>query len=144
MNKYSNLLFSIAFCLLLLTSACSNPFKSETKKEAIKVLVNEYFDDEELGKWIFYWDGKNSKGKYITPGKYIFAMEARNFQDQDFVTAEEGGIDGENNKADFEPGFWLDFELGQAFPNPFPIKSGVNIPVLISEPGKVKISIFKD
>jgi hypothetical protein len=144
MKKQNIFVLMIGLFFLFTFVTCKNPFKSETKKELIKVLVNDYFNNESLGKWIFFWNGKNKDGKFIAPGKYIYIMEAHNFQDQDFVSAEEGGVNEENDQSRFEPGFWYDFELGQAFPNPFPIKSGVNIPVIISEAGTVKISIYRN
>jgi hypothetical protein len=137
-------ILAAVLALSLIFVTCKNPFKSETKKELVKVLVNDYFGEEGLGKWVFFWDGKYSNGKFIKPGKYIYIIEASNFQDQDFVNAEDGGKNEENDQRHFEAGFYYDFELGQAYPDPFLIKSGVNIPVIISEAGRVKISIFKD
>jgi hypothetical protein len=144
MQKRLALIYLMTLCLFFVLTTCKNPFKSETKKELIKVLVNDYFNNESLGKWVFFWNGKNKDGKFVSPGKYIYIMEAHTFQDQDFVTAEAGGVNEENDQSHFEAGFWYDFELGQAYPNPFPIKSGVNIPAIISEAGTVKISIYKN
>lgn len=137
--------FNLLLCLFILGSfwlSCKNPFKDEPKKELVIILFDEYVP--ETGKIYYYWDGKDKSGKYIKPGKYIYVMEAKTWQDQDFVMAQEGGKPDENNRARFEPGSWLYFELGTAEPNPFKILSGVTIPFTISTPSRVKISIYKD
>ncbi len=133
-----------AILVFLLFISCENPFKEDTKKELVRKLVHDYFGTDDMGKWTFFWDGKNEKGKYIGPGKYIYVLEIKRFSDQDFVVAEEGGKNESNDQRRFEPGFWHDYELGRAFPDPFKIRDGVNIPVLLSEPATVKLSIYKD
>ncbi|MBN1999531.1 hypothetical protein JW935_18400 [candidate division KSB1 bacterium] len=110
----------------------------------IRKLIYDYFSEDDLGKWIFFWDGKNDKGNYIEPGKYIYVLEIGRFSDQDFVLAEDGGKNESNNQGHFEPGFWNDFELGRAFPDPFKIRDGVNIPVFLSEAGTVRLTIYQD
>jgi hypothetical protein len=132
------------FILLPLLLCCKNPFKSEkADKERIIILMNnEYLS--ETGRYVAFWDGKNSSGKYIVPGRYIILMEAGSFNDQNYVTAEEGGKNGDNNNQHLEPGFWNHYQLDNAFPNPFKIMSGVNIPFLAPQPGRVKITIYKD
>jgi hypothetical protein len=132
----------IAEAITLLIALSCNPFKEEKKKELVKVLVNDYLG--ETGRYVVYWDGKDKNGKYIFAGKYIYLLEVKDFQDQDFMTAEEGGRPGANNQEHFETGIWSNFELEPASPNPFKIKDGVNIPFLVSQPATVKISIFKD
>jgi hypothetical protein len=137
------IVFSLFLLVLSLGSmSCKNPLKEEKKKELIRVLIHDYFD--ETGKWIFFWDGKDKNDKYINPGKYIYLLEIRDFQDQDFVTAIEGGKDELNDERRFEPGFWTYTELGEAYPDPFEIRSGVNIPVFLSQPATLKLSIYKD
>ena len=133
--------------LLLLTlpvCQCKNPFKSEEgqKQRVIILMNNEYLDI--TGRWVIYWDGKDSNGRYVQAGRYIILMEAKNFNDQNYVTAEEGGKPGGNDARHVEPGTWYSFELEAAYPNPFKVQSGVNIPFLVSQVGRVKISIYKD
>jgi len=145
-NEGKTNLTSVALLLLaaMLSLQCKNPFKSEeAQKQRILILVNnEYL--AETGRYVAYWDGKNSNGQYIVAGKYIVLMEAKNFNDQTFVTAEEGGKTGGNNHQHLEPGFWSHYELEAPYPNPFKIQSGVNIPFLVPQAGRVKISIYKD
>jgi hypothetical protein len=130
------------FALLMLQ--CKNPFKSDDpKKQRIIILINnEYLTD--TGRYVAFWNGKDSNGKYVAAGKYIILMEAKNFNDQNFVTAQEGGKNEDNNNQHVEPGFWSHYELEAAFPNPFKIQSGVNIPFLVPEIGRVRITIYKD
>ncbi len=128
----------------LLGSGCKNPFKSEEPtKQRIRILMNnEYLVD--TGRYVAYWDGKNSDGNYIAAGKYIVLLEAKDFNDQVYVTAEEGGKPGANNQQQVELGFYSRYALESPFPNPFKVLSGVNIPFLVPQAGRVKISIYKD
>lgn len=143
MRRLTNILISILLTILFLSCLnCKNPFKEEKKKQEIIILVDDYLI--ESGRYILFWDGKDKNKKYIEPGKYIVFLEIKDWQDQEFITAETGGKVGKNNKSRFEPGFWYSPDLEEPFPNPFQIKSGVNIPVLISEPSRVKLTIFKD
>ncbi len=124
--------------------SCKNPFKSEEpKKQRIIILMNnEYLS--EPGRYVAYWNGKDDKGAYIKAGKYIVLMEAKDFSDQTTMTAVEGGKPDDNNNQHIEPGFWTRYELEKPFPDPFHILSGVNIPFLAPDAGRVKITIFKD
>jgi len=140
MKKFINIF--ILFLVILSVISCKNPFKEEKKKEPVIILLHEYL--EESGKYIVYWDGKDENGKYVQPGRYIYLMEVKTFQDQDVMTAEAGGKLGKNNEQHFEPGFWTDFELGHAYPDPFKILEGVNIPIIVSQPATVKLSIYKE
>ena len=143
MNKTTTILILVAtVAAYLFGVSCKNPFKDEKKKELVRVLMNDYLVD--VGRYIYYWDGKDKNGKYITPGRYIYLMEVKDFQDQDYVTAQAGGKIGANNQEHFETGFWNSFQIEPAYPNPFKIQEGVNIPFLVSRPATVKISIFKD
>ena len=121
---------------------CKNPLKEEKKKETTRVLVHDHFN--EAGKYIVFWDGKDKNDKWINAGKYIYLMEVKDFQDQDFVTAQAGKADKNVDESHYEFGFYHQFELGQAYPNPFKIQSGVNIPFIVSEPATIKITIYKD
>jgi len=133
----------LALVLPVLLS-CKNPFKSEEpKKQRIIILMNnEYL--AEPGRYVAYWNGKDDKGAFIKAGKYIVLMEAKDFSDQTTMTAVEGGKPDDNNNQHIEPGFWTRYELEKPFPDPFHILSGVNIPFLAPDAGRVKITIFKD
>ena len=121
---------------------CSNPFKTEKKKELVLLFIDDYLVD--IGRYIFFWNGKDDKNEFVAPGKYIVLLEIKSWQDQEYVTAEEGGKERANDQSRFEPGYWLYDDLQTPFPDTFFVKSGVNIPILLSSPGHVKISIYKD
>jgi len=126
----------------LISVKCSNPFKTEKRKELVLEFINDYLPD--IGRYVFFWDGRDDKNSFVTPGKYIVLLEIKGWQDQEYVTAEEGGRERANDQSRFEPGFWIDDDLQTPFPDTFFVKSGVNIPILLSSPGHVKISIYKD
>ena len=121
---------------------CSNPTEEEQKKTLILTLVDDYL--EGTGRYVFYWDGKDKDGKYIKAGRYIYEIQTKTFQDFDYFSAVDGGKEGQNNEEHFEPGFWNDYELEKAYPDPFKILSGVNISFLVSEPARVRIFIYQD
>jgi hypothetical protein len=131
-------LFFAAFTTL----NCDNPFKEDKKKEEIRILLDEYLS--ETGRYIMFWDGKDKNGKFVSPGKYIYLLEWRGNQDQAFVNVETGGKLEENNEGHFQPGTWMYTELQAAYPDPFKVRAGTNIPFLLSGPVHVKITIFKD
>ncbi len=121
---------------------CENPLKEEKKKEPVRILVEDYLDG--AGKYIFFWDGKNTEGKFVSPGKYIYALEIKDWQDQDYVEALAGGKIGQNNEAHFEAFISNYDELLRAYPDPFQVQSGVNIPVVLKAPAFIELSIYKD
>ncbi len=140
-------LFRTTFLILLLGAAllsiqCSNPFKSEEKKELVIHLVDDYFPY--TGRQIFYWDGRDKNKKYVEPGRYIVLLTIKDWQDQLYIEVEPGGKEDANNEEHLEPGFWANYELEPPYPDPFQVQSGVNIPVLISQPARIKIDIYKD
>lgn len=126
----------------LLSLSCSNPFKSEQKKELIIHLVDEYL--QITGRYVFYWDGKSEHNKHVEPGRYIVLLTIKDWQDQAYVTANPGGKLEANNEMHLEPGFWISHELQAPYPDPFQVQAGVNIPILIAEPARIKIDIYKD
>ncbi len=144
--KFLLTLIKILSIIILVTGSglinCSNPTEKEKKKIVIRTLVDDYL--EETGRYVFYWDGKDKNGKYIKAGKYIYAIQTKTFEDFDYFSAVDGGKAGENNEEHYEPGFWNNYELEKAYPDPFKIISGVNIPFLVSEPARVKIIIYQN
>ena len=135
-------LFLMIIFVIVTTITCSNPFEEETLKEEVIVLLHEYLG--ESGRYVIYWDGKDKNDKYISPGKYIYLLDIKGVQDQDYLRALEGGKPGENNEGHFEPGVWTHTELQPAYPDPFKVYAGINIPFLLSVPGTVKLTIYKD
>lgn len=121
---------------------CSNPLKeSQPEKTKIRLLVD---DNLGPGRWVFYWDGKNDNGELQAPGKYLYAMETKDYDQVSYMTAEDGGKENANNEEHFEAGIWFDYELQDSYPEPFKIRAGVNIPFLVKETARIKITIFKD
>ena len=145
MEKMKTKLVCVIFITMffgLVSIECSNPFKIEKKKELVLEFIDDYLAD--TGRYVFFWNGKDDKNEFVTPGKYIVLLEIKSWQDQEYVTAEEGGKERTNDQSRFEPGYWIDDDLQTPFPDTFFVKSGVNIPILLSKPGHVKISIYKD
>lgn len=131
---------------VVVTVSCKNPLKEEKKKEPVKDV---YYYQAPVGRYVYYWDGKNEDGNYITPGKYIIVMEVKNFQDQQTITALDGGKPGANDNGDlYFNEFYSDYELLVPEPDPFRIKEGVNIPFIVGNPEgatvTVKLAIYKD
>ena len=132
---------TLAF-VLLVVGACENPLKEEKKKQEVLRLVDDYLAS---GRYNIFWDGKDSKGKYISAGKYIYVMEAGDFTDQFFMNAQEGGTGKLNDSTFYEP--WpgyIGHELGQNSPEPFKIKNGTNIPFRVGPAARVRVTIYKD
>jgi hypothetical protein len=142
MKKKIIRIFGAFLILFTVIVNCSNPFKSEKKKELVLEFINDYMPD--TGRYIFFWDGRDDDNEFVQPGKYIVLLEIKSWQDQVFVTVTEGGNDRANDQSRWEPGFWIDHDLQTPFPDPFQVSSGVNIPILVSTPSRVKISIYKD
>jgi len=140
MKKYKIYLFFILLLAALLS--CSNPFKSEKKKELVLEFINDYLPD--TGRYIFFWNGRDDNNKYVEPGRYIVLLEIKSWQDQEYITALEGGKERANDQSRYEPGYWIDHDLETPFPDTFHVAAGVNIPILLASPARVKISIFRD
>lgn len=137
--------FTIISSLLiaaLFTIQCSNPFKSDEKKELVIHLVDDYYPY--TGRQVFFWDGRDKKQKYVEPGRYIVLLTIKDWQDQLYIEAEPGGKFEANDQQHLEPGFWASDELEPPYPDPFQVQAGVNIPVLISKAARIKIDIYKD
>jgi hypothetical protein len=139
------LLLKSFFWVLLVAvffTACENPLKEEKKKEPVRILVEEYLDS--AGKYFIFWNGKNDEGNFVPPGKYIYALEIKDWQDQDYVEVLAGGKIGQNNDAHFEAFISNYDQLLRAYPDPFQVQSGVNIPLILKAPAFIKLSIYKD
>jgi len=132
----------IALLLVFFSMQCSNPFKSDEKKELVIHLVDDYF--QFTGRQIFFWDGKDKNKKHVEAGRYIVLLTIKDWQDQLYITADPGGKLEANDQQHFEPGFWANYELEPPYPDPFQVLAGVNIPVLIANPARIKVDIYKD
>lgn len=128
--------------LLLLTAQCKNPLAEESEK----VLVHrEIFYSAPMGRYVYFWNGKDRSGKYVAPGKYHVLLEVKDFQDQDFAYAVAGGkADDAESTWYYYNEFWHNNELGEIKPNPFPILSGVNITFILQGGATAKLSIYQD
>ena len=136
-------LYIITLLLASVTAlTCSNPLKeSQPEKTKVRILVD---DNLAPGRWVFYWDGKNENGDLQAPGKYLYAMETKDFDEVSYMTAEAGGKENTNNEEHYEAGTWFNYDLEESYPEPFKIRDGVNIPFLVKETARIKITIFKD
>ncbi len=128
--------------MVFLLLSCKNPLKEETRK----ILVHEeIFYSAPMGRYVYYWNGKDLKNKYVTPGKYYILLEVKDFQDQDFINAVEGGKPGEGESTFYYYNeIWHTNELGEIKPNPFPILSGCTITFILNGTATAKLSIYKD
>ena len=136
-------MIAVAVIVLLNYFHCSNPFKDDKKKEEIIILWSGFLEPE--GRFYFYWDGKDDNENYVEPGKYIAFAEIKNEQDDVFIQAMAGGEVGKNEDPRFyETYITLSNLIEDPFPNPFNIIAGINIPIIISEPAVVRLTIFKD
>lgn len=142
MKKFKNTIVLLLLASCILSLYCENPLKEDKKKQLIR---EEYYYSAPMGRYIYYWDGKDDAGQYISPGKFIVLLEVKSFQDQDFVIAEEGGKTGqEDPDIYYYPEFWSTNELGEIKPNPFKIYSGCTITFILAGTGTAKLSIYKD
>jgi hypothetical protein len=137
---YTATLFLPALFALILLAGCKNPLSEEKNK---KLVHQETF--YEMGRYDYFWNGRDLDNRYVTPGKYYILLEVRDFQDQDYVTAIDGG-----KAVDLESGYyyyneiWRSNELGKIEPNPFPVKEGCTITFIISGEATAKLSIYQD
>lgn len=128
----------IGFIGLLFFLTCKNP----VSLDKMIILIDDYLVDG--GRYVFYWNGMDENRKYVDPGDYVVVFEIKDWQEQETVTAIKGGVANENNQARYEPSFWQYNELQPPFPNPFKVQAGINIPILLSGPSRVKITIYKN
>lgn len=140
--NFKILILSAILGAIVFSTQCSNPFKSDEKKELVVHLVDDYFDI--TGRQIFFWDGRDKNRKHVEPGRYIVLLTIKDWQDQVYIEAEPGGKLEANDEQHLEPGFWASHELELPYPDPFQIQAGINIPVLIARPDRIKIDIYKD
>jgi hypothetical protein len=131
---------------LALFAFCKNPLEEEKKKEPVRDV---YYTQAPIGRHIYFWDGKDENGTFVSPGKYIIVMEVKHWQDQQTVIALAAGKPGANDDWDlYFNEFYSDYELLVPEPDPFKVQEGVNIGFLVGNPeetaASVKLSIYKD
>ena len=123
----------IMICLFLgsILLTCSDPL-SEEGEAVVRILVDEPLD---MARHTVYWDGKNDKEEYVTPGTY-YARLYNNLQsdDQQSMLVEEGGIPEVNFQGQpIEYGSFGIFEIESIEPDTFKVKEGTNITFIIGD-----------
>ena len=133
----------LLFLIFIAFISCFGPENEGNKKKVVELLDREYLAG---GRWGLYWDGKNSDGKYISPGKYLYQLQANGFDRVKEMNAIEGGKEGfYRDSLFFHPGYWATFDLDDSYPEPFEIKAGVIIPFQVKGDGAVlTLTIFKE
>ncbi|OPZ81229.1 MAG: hypothetical protein BWY77_00738 [bacterium ADurb.Bin431] len=129
-------------CAALLNTGCKNPLSEEKNKKLVHEAV---FYDAPMGRYVYFWNGRDLQNRYVTPGKYYFVLEVKDFQDQDYVTAVEGGkqSDAESSYYYYNE-IWHTNELGKIEPNPFPIMAGCTVTFILNGSAAAKLSIYQD
>ena len=139
-RKAARACISLGILAVLIMLSCKNPLAEETRK---KLVHQEKF--YEMGRYIYFWNGKDLNGRFVTPGKYHILLEVRDFQDQDYVIAIEGGKQGDKESSYYYYNeIWHNNELGRIEPNPFFIKDGCTITFILNGTATAKLSIYQD
>ncbi|HNW60529.1 MAG TPA: hypothetical protein PKI62_12690 [bacterium] len=126
--------------LLPLLAGCKNPLSDKKNK---KLVHEEIFYG--MGRYVYFWNGKDLDDKYVTPGKYYVVLEVKDFQDQDYVTAIKGGEEsGRESGFYYYNEIWLTNELGKIEPNPFKIEEGCTITFVLNNDATSKLLIYQD
>ncbi len=140
-HTLKTMLLCCSLTIALLTG-CKNPFNEEKTKVLIR---DEVFYNPPMGRYVYYWNGLDNKGKTIKPGRYIVILEMKNFQDQDYVTALEGGKPGSAETGyRYYNEIWTKNELGLIEPNPFHINAGCAITFILNGSGTTTLSIYRE
>jgi len=145
MKKWPWTIFLLSFIVVSLS--CGNPLNPNDQEPKMRLLVRMLVNDryiDEPGRYVFFWDGKNDRGEFLSKGVYHFEMKFNELNFHVSCTALEDGEERSNYDAQFELGTVFATELEVPYPNPFHIKSGVNVPVILSESGNLTITIYKD
>jgi hypothetical protein len=124
--------FIIGFiCLGSMLYTCSDPL-SGGGEAVVRILVDEPL---EMARYTIYWDGKNNKEEYVSPGTY-YALLYNNIQsdDQQSMQVQEGGVPEANFKGQLiEYGSHGIFEIESIEPDTFKVKEGTNITFIIGD-----------
>ncbi len=133
------LVLTVALLLPFMTG-CKNPLSDKKNK---KLVHEETFYG--MGRYVYFWNGKDLNGKYVTPGKYYVVLEVRDFQDQDYVMAIKGGEEsGRESGFYYFNEIWMTNELGKIEPNPFKIHEGCTITFVLNNDATSKLLIYQD
>jgi len=95
----------------------------------------------EQGSYVVFWNGKNEKNEYVTPGTYYARLYSRNFTHQEEMTALEGGTGVSNDSSYYSKEIQLITLLKEITPNPFKIQDGTNIPFTLDESQTIQLTI---
>lgn len=123
----------IAVCVFLgpLLFTCSDPLSGEGEA-VVRILVDEPLV---MARHTIYWDGKNDKEQYVSPGTY-YARLYNNIQsdDQQSMLVQEGGTPEANFQGQpVEYGSYGIFEIESIEPDTFKVKEGTNITFIIGD-----------
>jgi hypothetical protein len=130
------------YLLLIICSLCSlhcsDPLSEEEKAAIVTTIVSGPF---ESGEYVIFWDGTNDQGGTVRAGTYYARLWSRDFTHQIQMTALEGGKTGVNDSSFVAPGFQPITKLLQNHPEPFPIRSGTNIPFTLASSASIELTI---
>ncbi len=126
----------------LLSAGCKNPLAEKNNK---KLVHEALFYDAPMGRYVYFWNGRDLQNRCVTPGKYYFVLEVKDFQDQDYATAVEGGKQSDAKSSYYYYNeIWHTNELGKIEPNPFPIMAGCTVTFILNGSAAAKLSIYQD
>ncbi len=109
---------------------CSDPL-SKNKEAIVRILLDEPL---ERARYKVFWDGKNDKEQYVTPGTYWAILYTSEFDDQLSMLVQEGGITEANYEGEVtEYGSFGFLELVSIEPDTFKVKEGTNITFIIDD-----------
>ncbi len=122
----------LIFCFICFGSIvfrCSDPFSGD-KDATVRILIDQPL---EMARYTVYWDGKNDKEQYVTPGTYYVRLyNNEQPDDQRSMLVQEGGTAEANYEG--EPvitGNYGFFEIESIEPDTFKVKEGTNITFII-------------
>ena len=119
---------------------CSDPVSGDNT-ELVKTIVQGYHP---AGLYVYFWDGTDRKGNFVSEGTYIARLYAKDFTFEVEMTA-LAGTSGTSNDSTAFPDFTYQplNELRQNRPNPFKIKDGTNLLFTLSEDYAVELTVRK-
>ena len=127
------IIYIIAVCILLIPVffTCSDPLSGDGEA-IVRILVDEPLV---MARYTVYWDGKNDKEQYVSPGTY-YARLYNNIQsdDQQSMLVQEGGTPEANFQGEpIEYGSHGIFEIESIEPDTFRVKEGTHITFIIGD-----------
>ncbi len=119
---------------------CSDPVSGD-ETEHVKTVIQGYHP---AGLYVYFWDGTDQKGNFVSEGNYIARLYAKDFTFEVEMEALAGSSGTSNDSTAF-PDFTYQplNELKQNRPNPFQIKDGTNLLFTLSESYAIELTIRK-